>query len=99
MNKIVEGATIEEWNHWSKRVSIRFNCEFDSNEMNNGRRHPQKIDEPRISTFRGISIDSSDEYENAYDSIRINFEFDSNEIDESDLQNEKHDDPRILISE
>jgi hypothetical protein len=53
-----------------------------------------KHDDPRISTFRGISIDSSDESENASDSIRINREFVSNEMDESDLQDAKHDDPR-----
>jgi hypothetical protein len=47
------------------------------------------------STFRGISIDSSDEYENADDSIRINREFASNEMDESEKQYEKDDDPRI----
>jgi hypothetical protein len=41
--------------------------------------------EPSMNcTLRGISIDSSDENENAFDSIRINLEFDSNEIDESD---------------
>jgi hypothetical protein len=45
----------------------------------------EKHDDPRISTFRGISIDLSDENENARDSIRVNREFDSNEIDESDL--------------
>jgi hypothetical protein len=55
----------------------------------------EKHDESRISTFRGISIDLSDEYENADDSIRINREFDSNEIDERDLQQKKDDDPRI----
>jgi hypothetical protein len=54
-----------------------------------------KDDDPRISTFRGISIDRSDEYENANDSIRFNRESDSNEMDESDLHDEKHDDPRI----
>jgi hypothetical protein len=43
----------------------------------------------------GISIDSSDDYQNADDSMRINREFDSNEIDKSILQYEKHDDPRI----
>jgi hypothetical protein len=32
----------------------------------------------------GINIDSSDEYENAFDSICLNCEFDSNEMDESD---------------
>jgi hypothetical protein len=47
------------------------------------------------STFRGIKIDSSFEFENADDSIRRNDDRDSNEIDESDLQKEKHDDPRI----
>jgi hypothetical protein len=45
--------------------------------------------------FRRITIDSSDEYENASDSIRINREFDSNVIDKSELQYEKHFDPRI----
>jgi hypothetical protein len=49
-------------------------------------------------TFRGISIDLSDENENDFDSIRSNCEFDSNEIDESDVQCEKHDYPRISIS-
>jgi hypothetical protein len=44
---------------------------------------------------QGITIDSSDENENASDSIRVNCEFDSNEMDESDSQNEKHIDPRI----
>jgi hypothetical protein len=46
-------------------------------------------------TFRGITIDWSDEDENANDSIRVNCEFDSNVIDKSDLQFEKHFDPRI----
>jgi hypothetical protein len=47
----------------------------------------------------GITIDRSDEFENAYDSICVNREFDSNEIDESDSQHEKQDEPRISISE
>jgi hypothetical protein len=51
------------------------------------------------STFRGISVDLSDEDENAFDSIRVNREFDSNETDESDSQDEKHDDPRISMSD
>jgi hypothetical protein len=42
--------------------------------------------DPRISTFRGIKIDSSDEDANANDSIRVKCEFDSNVIDESDRQ-------------
>jgi hypothetical protein len=49
------------------------------------------------STFRGITIDSSFEFENAFDSIRFNDDGDSNEIDESDSQSSKHDDPRILM--
>jgi hypothetical protein len=47
------------------------------------------------STFRGITIDSRFENENADDSIRFNDDGDSNEIDENCPQYEKHDDPRI----
>jgi hypothetical protein len=43
----------------------------------------EKHFDTRISTFLGIKIDSSDEYENAADSIRVKCEFDSNEIDEN----------------
>jgi hypothetical protein len=57
--------------------------------------HFEKHFDPRISTFLGIKIDSSDEDENASDSIRVNREFDSNVIHESELQDEKHVDPRI----
>jgi hypothetical protein len=46
-------------------------------------------------TLRGITIDSSEEYENADDSIRFKTEFDSNEIDESLQHGEKHDEQRI----
>jgi hypothetical protein len=56
----------------------------------------EKHFDPRISTFLGIKIDSSDEDENANDLIRVKHEFDSNEIDESDLHLEKHFDPIIL---
>jgi hypothetical protein len=48
-------------------------------------------------TFRGITIDRSDDLANASDSIRVKCEFDSNVIDESDPQSEKHFDPRISI--
>jgi hypothetical protein len=54
----------------------------------------EKHSDPRISTFRGIKIDWSDENENASDSIRVKCEFDSNAIDESDWQDEKHFEPR-----
>jgi hypothetical protein len=50
------------------------------------------------STFRGMTIDSTDEYENASDSIRCNDDGDSNEIDESDLHDEKHDEPTIVTN-
>jgi hypothetical protein len=75
--------------------SIRFNPEFDLNEIDESDSQSEKQNDPRISTFREISIDRSDEYENADDSVRFNGEFDSNEIDESDLQYEKHGDPWI----
>jgi hypothetical protein len=52
--------------------------------------------EPSMNrTFPGITIDSSDEYENASDSIRVKCEFDLNEIDESEKQDVKHFNPRI----
>jgi hypothetical protein len=57
----------------------------------------EKHFDPRISTFIGITIDWSDEYENVHDSIRFKHEFDSNVIDESDLQDEKQFDPTISI--
>jgi hypothetical protein len=37
-----------------------------------------------MSTFRGMTIEGSEEYANALDSIRFNREFDSNVIDKSD---------------
>jgi hypothetical protein len=46
-------------------------------------------------TFRGITIDRSDDPQNASDSIRVNREFDSNLIDESKQQPEKHRHSRI----
>jgi hypothetical protein len=55
----------------------------------------EKHDDPRISTLLGITIDSSDENENAEDSIRVNRDFDSNEIDLRNLHFKKKDDPRI----
>jgi hypothetical protein len=55
----------------------------------------EKQFDPRIRTFLGIKIDSSDEYENASRSIRVKCEFDSNVNAESDLQDEKPFDRRI----
>jgi hypothetical protein len=52
--------------------------------------------EPSMNlTFRGITIDRSDEFKNASDSIRVKCESDSNVIDESDSQDEKQFDSRI----
>jgi hypothetical protein len=55
---------------------MRCNREFDSNEIDKSDLHPAKDDDPRISTLLGITIDRSDEFENACDSIRVNCEFD-----------------------
>jgi hypothetical protein len=60
--------------------------ESDSIEIKEKDQQPKKQREPRISTVRGITIDSSEEPENASDSIRFNLESDSIEIDESNLQ-------------
>jgi hypothetical protein len=57
--------------------SIRFNRESDANEIDESDPQYEKHDDPRISTFRGISIDRSDENLNADDSIRFNREFNS----------------------
>jgi hypothetical protein len=40
----------------------------------------KKHDGLRISTFRGISIERSNDLENAENSIHVNWKFDSNEI-------------------
>jgi hypothetical protein len=55
----------------------------------------EKHCDPRISTFLGIKIDSSDEDENADDSIRVKCEFDSNVTDESNVQRSKQLNSRI----
>jgi hypothetical protein len=60
--------------------------------------HKQKHDDPRTSTLFGMTIDSSDDDENALHSIRVNRELDSNEIDVTDSHKQKHDDPRISMS-
>jgi hypothetical protein len=60
--------------------------ESDSIEIDERDRQPEKQFEPRISRVRGITIDFSEEKENAEDSIRFNLESDSIEIDERDPQ-------------
>jgi hypothetical protein len=45
-----------------------------------------KTDDPSISTIRGMSINRSDEWENAANSMYVNLGCDSNVIDSSFLQ-------------
>jgi hypothetical protein len=66
------------------QLSICLSRESASKEIDESDLQDEKHDDSRISTFRGISIDLSDDRENACDSIRCNREFDSNEIDESE---------------
>jgi hypothetical protein len=54
---------------------------LDSNEIDRIDIHKEKHDGPRISTLLGMTIDRSDENENASDSIRVNREWNSNEIE------------------
>jgi hypothetical protein len=56
--------------------------------------HNLKTSRTKNFNSDGITIDSSDEHENAHDSIRANREFDSNESDESHSQLEKQDEQR-----
>jgi hypothetical protein len=49
-------------------------------------------------TFHGITIDVSDEYQNADDTICSNREFDSNKSDENTIRPKKHDKERIAAT-
>jgi hypothetical protein len=69
MNRIFEGTITENQTPANAQGSRRFNLEYDSNEIDESESQREKHDDPRISTFRGISIDRSDEDENANDSI------------------------------
>jgi hypothetical protein len=42
-----------------------------------------------------MTIDWSDDFENAHDSIRVHRDGDSNNVDESERHSEKHDEQRI----
>jgi hypothetical protein len=64
--------------------SIRVNCEFDSNVIDESDLQFEKQLDPRISTFLGIKIDSNDDLENASDSIRVKCESDSHKIDKNE---------------
>jgi hypothetical protein len=65
-------------------------CTIDENDSQHAKHF-----EPRISTLQGMTIDLSDDCENAEESIRINCEFDSNEIDENCWHHEKQDEFNI----
>jgi hypothetical protein len=80
----VEGIIID-WSDENENASdsIRVNCEFHSNKIDESDLHDEKHEEPRIWTVEGIKLDWSDEGENVDDSIRVNCDFDSNEIQRS----------------
>jgi hypothetical protein len=61
-------------------------CGFDSIVIDESQQQYEKQFDPRIATFLGIKIDSSDDHENASDSIRVKREFHSNVNDESESQ-------------
>jgi hypothetical protein len=58
MNSTLRGITIDSSDE-NKNAddSIRFNREFDSNEIDENNSHSKKHPKPRISTFLGITID------------------------------------------
>jgi hypothetical protein len=96
MNVTFRGITIDcNDDPQNASDSMRFNCDSDSNEIDESDLHSEKHDIPSTSTFRGMTIDCNEDNEHAKDSIRVNCEFDSNEIDESDLQLKKHFETRI----
>jgi hypothetical protein len=71
------------------RISIRMpfsmtKISFPDSIVTDDRATPQNPKSSMNRTFRGITIDWSDEFENACDSIRVKCEFDSNVIDESE---------------
>jgi hypothetical protein len=57
MNKMVEGTIIDKETRLKTLVSIRFNRESGSKEIDESDSQNEKHDDPRISTFRGIEID------------------------------------------
>jgi hypothetical protein len=70
-------------------------CWFSSSIQIETPPEPENAEPLRFSTVRGITIDFSEELENASDLICFSLESDSIEIDESDLQLKKQREPRI----
>jgi hypothetical protein len=52
-----EGRVRDRQDPFNRFDSIRFRCEFDSNEIDESELQRSKHDDPRISTFPGIEID------------------------------------------
>jgi hypothetical protein len=78
--------------------SIRFNCEFSLNQIDEINLQQEKHDDPIVSAIPGISIDINEDEENARDSMCLNCEFGLNTIDESHSQKQKHSEPRISVA-
>jgi hypothetical protein len=74
---------------------MHFSCESDSNEIEESDLQEEKHSEPRVSTQRGITIERSEDNENALDLMNFSCESNSNEIEESDLHSQKHSEPRV----
>jgi hypothetical protein len=63
MNRTFLGISIDSSDKYANAKDlIRIKREFDSNEIDESELQPQKHDDPRISTLRGISIDRSDDH-------------------------------------
>jgi hypothetical protein len=84
MNVRLWGTTIESnEDRENASESIRLNCAFDSNEIDESDSQPQNHCEPRVSPTERTKFDCNEDRRVASDSIRFNCEFDSNEINES----------------
>jgi hypothetical protein len=90
-----EWSALDATGREQSRHGIPLNLEPGSNELDESEQQPEKHNEQRISTFRGMVVGSSDDHENADDSTRVNRESDSNEINESEQQSEKHREPTV----
>jgi hypothetical protein len=74
---------------------MHFNAQSLSNKIDGCESQNEKHSEPRLSTFRGIVMDLSNECEKARGLIVRKREFFWKDTKEMDLQYEKQSDPRI----
>jgi hypothetical protein len=58
----------------------------------------EKHDEPRVSTFCGITVDSGGESENRSECMHFKREFNFNEINQRNSEDEKHNEQTISTS-